>query len=317
MSLDIEVINSLKSLPCFGEIQTIDCLTNGLSQTAIKVTTASQTFFAKKLHHDTAITEAYCALTCSTENREQDSKQHLSPDVIYHDQEWLVTAFIQGMTLAESSLEVEKKILTALALMTKLHQLPVSGSKQAIPLLDATQSTKRLLTKPARFLVPQSPILDKVTKCLTLIITRLSEASTSANVLCHGDMNFTNILVDDNRHPWLIDFECAHIAPVEFDLAMFIAVNNLPTQHLNEIVENYIKLSPEYCCNHELLIHYILYSFFINGLWYFDNITCDSKDSDERNQKLYYRLAIEQWSAFDNFAIECAIEIPKLIPLIS
>ena len=308
MSLDVDVINSLKSLPCFNEIQAISLLVKGLSQTSLKVTTASQVFFAKKLHHDTAITEVYCALTCSTE----DSTQDLSPQVIYHDQQWLVTEFIDGMTLTDSAIEDKIKISTSIALMAKLHKLPISSGKQSIPELNTAQSANRLLTKPVRYLAHQSPILDKVTKCLTLSINSLIQASENPNALCHGDINFTNILVDKGKRSWLIDFECAHIAPVDFDLAMFIAVNNIPTQQLNELVHNYNKLNPQYRCNKALLNHYILYSFFINGLWYFNN-----KHNDRQSEVLFHKLALEQWSAFDRFSIECAIEIPKLIPLLA
>ncbi len=312
MPLNVDVITSLKSLPCFNEIQAISLLANGLSQTSLKVITASQVFFAKKLHHDTAVTEVYCALTCSTEDIAQNSTQELSPQVIYHDQEWLVTEFIDGMTLTDSAIEDEIKISTSLALMAKLHQLPISGGKQSIPSLDTAQSANRLLTKPVRYLAHQRPILDKVTKCLTSSISSLIQASDSPNALCHGDINFTNILVDEGERSWLIDFECAHIAPVDFDLAMFIAVNNIPTQKLNDLVHNYNKLNPQYRCNKALLNHYILYSFFINGLWYFDN-----KHNDRQSEVLFHKLALEQWSAFDRFSVECAIEVPKLISLLA
>lgn len=323
MSLDLDVINSLKSLPCFDEIQTIGLLANGLSQTAIKVTTASQTFFAKKLHQNTAITETYCALFCSNEDSEQGSTQHLSPDVIYYDHQWLVTAYICGGTLADSNAESDVKISTALQLMAKLHQLSTAGMREPIPTLDTKLSAERLLVKPAPLIAQNRHILDNVIKCLTCTINHLISDSTSPSVLCHGDINFTNILVDDEQQPWLIDFECAHIASIEFDLAMFFAVNNIPTQQLNEVVDNYIKLSPEYRCNKTLLNHYILYSFFINGLWYFDNTSGGSNTSDDnpdnheaQRQNLFHQHAIDQWTAFDNFANEYAIDITKLLPLI-
>ncbi|WP_019030160.1 phosphotransferase [Colwellia piezophila] len=310
MSIPIEVINSLKSLPCFTEIQAISLLANGLSQTAIKVTTASQVFFAKKLNDETAHTEVSCALFFTRKGTEQDTKQPLSPSVIYHDQRWLVTEFINGITLAESQLNNELKTSAALVLMAKLHQLPTAAFKQAIAPLDPTQSVKYLLTNPSPFLAQHRRLLDKVTKSLSSHINRSIESAKSPSVLCHGDINFTNILLDVEQGTWLIDFECAHLAPVEFDLAMFIAINNIADGKIAEVINDYGKLVASYQPNKQLLYYFILYSFYINGLWYFDNI------NELESDNLLYTLAIEQWSAFDRFATEHSILLPKLMSVV-
>ncbi|WP_057829879.1 phosphotransferase [Colwellia sp. TT2012] len=307
MLVPIDVINSLQSLPCFTEIQAISLLADGLSQTAIKVSTASQVFFAKKLNDETASTEISCALFFAR----KDAKQQLSPPVIYHDQQWLVTEFIHGITLADAELKIQVKISIALTLMAQLHQLPTSVAKQAIKPLNTTRSIKRLLTNPAPLLTKKSHLLDNVTKSLSCTINSLIDASQSPSMLCHGDINFTNILLDDQQRSWLIDFECAHLAPVEFDLAMFIAVNNIADHHIAGIVNDYRKLVVSYQPNLKLLNYYILYSFYINGLWYFDN----SKNLPAGNR--LYTLAIEQWSAFDHFATHHSIAITKLMPVVS
>ncbi len=310
MTLYADVFNSLNCLPCFNDIKGFSFLTDGLSQTAIKVNTATQTFFAKKLNEETASTEIFCAVLCAADSSGQVANHPLSPSVIYHDQQWLVTEYITGITLADSNLESEVKMATALSLMAPLHKLAVSLSKQSIPRLDTTQSVKRLLTKPALFLTYQNQILDKLTKYLTSTIGSLIKVSQSPSVLCHGDINFSNILMDNTQTPWLIDFECAHLAPVEFDLAMFIAVNNIATVQISEIVDEYRKLVPSYQPNKKLLTYYILYSFYINGLWYFDNINEDDSTTHLKS------FAVEQWSAFDCFAIEHAIPVPNLMSLI-
>ena len=314
MAVPIDVINSLKSLPCFTEIKAISLLANGLSQTSLKVTTAAQVFFAKKLNEESASTEISCALLCarvhSTRTSELGRWKKLSPQVIYHDQQWLVTEFINGIALADSHLKNNIKISTALTLMAKLHQLPTAVAMQSINQLNTTLSVKRLLTNPIPFIAKHSYFLDKATKSLSASITNLIITAKSPSVLCHGDINFTNILLDDEKSSWLIDFECAHLAPVEFDLAMFIAVNNIADCKIAEIVNDYGKLVPTYQPNLELLNYYILYSFYINGLWFFDNINELAAD------KLMYALGIEQWSAFDCFANEHSIVVPKLMPII-
>lgn len=315
MPIPIDVINSLKSLPCFSEIQAISLLANGLSQTSLKVTTSSQVFFAKKLNDETANTEISCALLCALscvrEGSGQDAKQRLSPPVIYHDQQWLVTEFINGITLAESQLNDEVKTSTALSLLAKLHQLPALVTKYTIHQLNTSLSVKRLLTNPAPLLATQGHVLDNVTKILTAAIDHFIKASKSPSVLCHGDINFTNILIDDEQRSWLIDFECAHVAPVEFDLAMFIAINNIADCKIAGVVNDYGKLVASYQPNKQLLNYFILYSFYINGLWYFDNL------NDLPTDKQLHALAIEQWSAFDCFAKNHSIAITKLMPLVS
>ncbi len=314
MTLHADLINSLKSLPCFDEIKAISLLANGLSQTSLKVTTPSQLYFAKKLNSESANTEVSCALLCSltcvSEDLGQDSKHPLSPRVIYHDQQWLITEFISGIVLANSDLKNNVKISTALALMAKLHQLPSAVTKQSINQLNTTLSVKRLLTDPVPFIANHCQFLEKVTISLSVTIDRLTMATKSPVVLCHGDINFTNILLDEEQKPWLIDFECAHLAPVEFDLAMFIAINNIANCRITGIVNDYGKLISRYRPNSKLLNHYILYSFYINGLWYFDNINELAAD------KPMYALGIEQWSAFDRFANEHSIALPKLMSII-
>ena len=315
MTLHADLINSLKILPCFDEIKAISLLANGLSQTSLKVTTTAQVFFAKKLNEETASTEISCALLCARVNSSRTSelgrKKKLSPQVIYLDQQWLVTEFINGITLSDSDVKNDIKISTALTLMAKLHQLPTAVAMQSINQLNTTLSVKRLLTNPAPFIAKHSYFLDKVTKSLSTTITSLIIADKTPSVLCHGDINFTNILLDEKQRSWLIDFECAHVAPVEFDLAMFIAINNIADCKIAGVVNDYGKLVASYQPNKQLLNYFILYSFYINGLWYFDNL------NDLPTDKQLHALAIEQWSAFDCFAKNHSIAITKLMPLVS
>jgi thiamine kinase-like enzyme len=76
-------------------------------------------------------------------------------------------------------------------------------------------------------------------------------------------------LQDNCNRAWLIDFECAQLAPAEFDLAMFIAVNNIGKQDITDLVAQYQTLVPTYKPNSSLLQHYLLYSFFYQWLMVF------------------------------------------------
>jgi len=302
MPLTSSELNTLQSLPCFAEIVDISMLVDGMSHTCSKVTTASQVYFVKRLNKETAWEEV---VSCR-----YAANHGLSPRVIYHDNTWLVTEYIDSITVDKAELSADKRINTSLMLMAKLHQLSPQLKTGSLPYLDTLKSVQRLFTNPAVLPTRQRVILADITDKLTSIIEAEQKRSGAKNVLCHGDMNYSNILLDMTQQAWLIDFECSHLAPVEFDLSMFIAVNNFPTHHINDIVASYIALVPNYRPNKTLLTYYLLYSFFINGLWYLDN-----SNHSEINNHLR-SLAIAQWSAFDSFAIKSLVNLPELMPLI-
>jgi thiamine kinase-like enzyme len=122
-------------------------------------------------------------------------------------------------------------------------------------------------------------------------------------------------LQDNCNRAWLIDFECAQLAPAEFDLAMFIAVNTFGKQDITQLIAKYQTLVPTYKLNSSLLQYYLLYSFFINGLWYLSNIKpaahIEIETTEVENKML--GLAIEQWAAFDSFTDTQTITLPKIL----
>ena len=303
MSLTSSELNALKSLSCFEEVLDVSMLVDGMSHTCSKVTTSSQSYFVKKLNNETAEEEVVSSLLAA--------KHRLSPKVIYYDETWLVTEYIDSIILDKAEFSIDKFITTSLTLMAKLHQLLPQLKTGAIPNLDTLKSVQRLFTNPVPLPSQQRLILADITDTLTSKIETEQRLSDTVNVLCHGDINYSNIVFDKTQQPWLIDFECSHLAPVEFDLSMFIAVNNIPTHLVDDILTCYTDLVPNYRPNQTLITYYLLYSFFINGLWYLDNRN-DSKGNNHLRS-----LAIEQWSAFDNFAVKHHLDIPKLMPLIS
>jgi len=295
MAINPDIIHSLKSLPCFTEIQDLSLLTDGFSHTCFKVITATNVFFVKKLNTATADGEANASLACA--------EQGISPHIVYLDKQWLITEFIDGSSLADAKINVDSKTVIALKLLASCNKLVASEYYRAIPLLDTSQSVNALLINPTLVLAPHLDVLDKLTHSLTDSIKSLICKTQALNVLCHGDVNFTNVILGKDQRSWLIDFECAHKAPVEFDLAMFIAVNDIPINQLKNVIYSYTTLVPSISINLDLLHHYLLYSFYINGLWYLDNNL--------------QSLAISQWSAFDNFACQQSFNHTKLTALIT
>lgn len=51
-------------------------------------------------------------------------------------------------------------------------------------------------------------------------------AATGTLVLAHGDLQPANVLVDQGGDPWLLDFECASLAPIEWDAAKITILAN-------------------------------------------------------------------------------------------
>ena len=297
------LINELKSLPCFTQIQSVDLLAHGLSQTAIKVTTASQVFFAKKLNKNTASSEIVSALLCSNVVPASTKKSALAPEVIYHDQEWLITKFIDGITLTDDGFNAAEKTTIALKLMARLHQYTNTIPENALARLNTRHAIDSFLPNLTNSLANFSHTLTKVTHYLNNTIEQLIESSDCQNVICHGDLNFSNILLETSQRVWLVDFECTHYAPREFDLAMFVAVNNISIDNLDHLVTTYRGFRPNVKIHSQLLNHFILYSYFINGLWYLS--------------KKHTSLAREQWAAFDAFALKNTMNLPELLSIVN
>jgi len=308
-------MNLLKSLSCFDDVVDISPISAGLSHSCFKVITPLQSYFAKRLHLKTAQQELFCSV--------HTAQFGLSPNIIYHDNDWLVTEFIDGITLDKARLCTNDKLPIALSLMAKLHMLPPQSNTQTLNSINTTTLAKNLFTNCESLELFQRSTLKNINQILSLTIDKQQGHSVAPNVLCHGDINYSNImlvpesgksnrsdvLLDDRS--WLLDFECAQLAPVEFDIAMFIAVNNIPFDLVDEVVAHYLEQSPEFIPNYRLLDNYILYSFFINALWYFtSNINLNSKTQLKQ-------LVIEQCSAFDNYSAQQGIVLPSLMAILS
>lgn len=236
---------SLYALTCFSHVDTIAPIVAGLSSQCYQVEADNKTFFAKLI---TSTNEINICLHAASQN--------LGPIVIYHDRYWLINEYIAGENLALSSQSIDKKIIIALELMVKCHQMaikPLALDPKSIvdELIENTSFSNRQKTKllqTAKQLIPQL----KHTKNL---------------VCCHGDLNFSNMLIDPKESTYLVDFECARAAPAEYDLAMFIAVNNINKNKIPTIIKHYIKYA-SIDIELPLLNHFLRFCYLINGLWY-------------------------------------------------
>ena len=281
----------LRQLPCFTEVAQIDPITTGLSQASYRVRTSDKNYFAKYVAQQYLSDEI--AISQIT------AKENLSPRVIYHDKHWLISDFINGTDLREAALTLEGKLSCAVKLMTDFHQLSLPCEP-----LDVTAIYNGLINAHSNSF--NSEQLATFQQLLALI-----KSHTGVNielVSCHGDLNFNNILVEQSKRSWLIDFECSCKAPAEFDIAMLIAVNELTLEHINELINQYLARMPQSKLNAQVINYFLLFSYLINGIWY------ENKSRDEQAyQQKFAVLAKAQWQQLQRLIIKMELPINSSI----
>lgn len=251
----------LNTLACFKHINAIEPINKGLSSQCYLVKADNKKFFAKQI---TSTIEPIVSLLTA--------KNNLSPSVVYYDKYWLVTKFIEGKNLVESEQLTIEKSTIAIRLMVQYHQLLAKQNKH-IP--KVALNPKAVITDLIdKVYVSTTEISLKLTQQKTELIMLanqiLSALSNPTNVVyCHGDINFSNIILSTKKQAYLIDYECSCFAPVEYDLAMFIAVNNIPKKFIPNIAQLYKTYSfSNIDINLSSLNHYLQFCYFINSLWY-------------------------------------------------
>jgi thiamine kinase-like enzyme len=265
------VKSSLYALPCFNHVEKISTVSSGLSQSCFKVFADNKVYFAKTISNNTEVLVAKSA-----------SYSDLGPTVIYHDDSWLVSEFIETSNLALSTLNTENKIDKTIKLMVQCHQLNKLPDQ-----LNPKALIYSLIDKLHYSAIQQTALLA----FSQLILTPLE--NTKQGVCCHGDLNFSNVLINQVQRTWLVDYECACSAPIEYDLAMFIAVNNLDNKAIKITIEQYEEQS-SVKVDSLLLNHYLLFCYFINALWYFNTY---HEKTDVENKQLLLKHAKAQWYA--------------------
>jgi len=290
-------LDELAALPCFKAIEEIKGITSGYSQSCVKVIDGGQAYFVKKFAggnsgiEQTSCNERLFSVAAG--------KAGISPRVLYQDCRYLVCRYIDGELLSARTLATKEKVKLALELMTACHQLDV-----AIPVLDTAAVIAELTSALAGS--------DKLTPAHQALIRSLTEKITVGIIPgplfpCHGDINFSNIILaantggkvqaDDVGTAWLIDFECCALAEKEFDLAMLIAVNEIPHPKMLALLQQ-TPLNGFLSCGQYSgkLRLYLAFCYLINGLWY---LVYQLESGD----KQFSPLAQRQFALLDELAL--------------
>jgi thiamine kinase-like enzyme len=292
-----DVIKRIKALTCFdGYICSIEQVYLGLSHhcfivTAVNYSSQKSTKYFVKL----------LSMHCATEKNERlvaqsSALSKLSPKVIFHSKDWLVTEYIEGYSLLENNYSLEDKISVAMKLLYEFHQLsPIEQvSSLSLKLLIDIQIQVAIFTKE------QQIFLTNLNQEITTF-EQLAEP-----VICHGDLNFSNILIDKQAKAWLVDYECTSVGCAEYDIAMFIAINNLSNDHISYIFQCYQGKSKR-TIRPELVQSYLACCYLINGLWYQEQ----SKKVVESDQ--YIDFAYQQYRQFDRLNLSESKLVEKLL----
>ncbi|WP_281557194.1 phosphotransferase [Thalassomonas sp. RHCl1] len=301
--------DALSNLPCFHHIESITPITSGYSQACVKVIDSGQAFFVK------SFVKSFATHSTGGGDGEADKEQSLpgagnevlfslaagkagiSPPVVYQDPDYLVCRYIDGEPLSQSPLKIREKTALALDLMVSCHPLDV-----ALPVLDMTLVISELTAAlSGELTAAQEAQVNKLTGKITAGIT------PGPLVPCHGDINFSNILLAtqardtdkaiETSTAWLIDFECCALAEKEFDLAMLIAVNEIPQPDMLALLKqaplNTFLFNGQYS---DKLCHYLAFCYLINALWYLVY-------QHETGDKQFMALASRQFLLLDELAL--------------
>lgn len=307
------LLSQLECFACSCKIEKISPITDGLSSQVYLILTNNGHFVAKKITGRSSGQAEALATRCASE-------LELAAKVVCTDKDWLITEFLAGEQLNSNFSDkviLEDKLTATLALLAKLHCRYDSFVKDNK--FDNVQPT----IKPLNFEQVIDDLVAQVTlsnQWLTLVksfskntIQQLANMQSHKNVLCHGDANFSNVIVkaqDQFTKPktWLIDFEAACFAEIEYDIAMCLSVNNIAINRQNFALNVY----QDAWLNHagetvnlsfEKVTRYRYLSLIINGLWYLSQyqikITETSIFTEKTSVETYKTLALEQFKLLD------------------
>jgi thiamine kinase-like enzyme len=256
------LIAQLSLLPCFAKqnIKKVFVIDSGLSQPCFRVQTHDNEYFAKQLTSDS--TELFANRLASDHG--------IAPMLIYGDGEWLISEFLSGELLVNCELSEDKKLAVTLSLLTQCHALPLpsnslnvesdEGASFKIPRLAIAQTLSELFQEllsqnppmsDTKLSLPERNSLMTISASVLQKLTQISnEVGLSNGVFCHGDANFSNIIkatnvpdsntvTNANHHYQLIDFGCSSVAPIEYDIAMLMAVNEIEASKTERAIAEY------------------------------------------------------------------------------
>lgn len=320
------LIESIVNHPFFSSFDNtnITQLDKGLSHLCFKVVTTSASYFVKVSESKALSVKDELALLTAV------SEANLSPSVFYCDKQWLITEFIEGETLFELDIPLKDKIDRAVILMADFHWLSYGQLK---PLANQVKQSNASnvplnISEIIESMINEGDFTKQQRQLFASLYASVKQdmplnTSVDGQLFCHGDINFNNILCDKvNNKSYLIDFDCTCLAEPAFDLAMMIAVNELPVeqskQSITTLITQYqdaihqkkissVGLSSETQISRvvnivptdEVVTRYLMFCYLINGLWYLSNNVKTGNSTYRRLAKSQFTLLNKRFTLND------------------
>ncbi len=142
------------------------------------------------------------------------------------DNRLLVYPWIEGGTLAEMPLPMEEKITQLTNKLVAVHQSPLS-----LPRLNPWSLVEGYIAEITKLNHPDAATLSQRFHSLK----QPPDFIPLTTAPCHLDLSFDNIMQDGT----IIDWEYAHHAPISFDLACTIVINQLNQFEQQELLAQY------------------------------------------------------------------------------
>lgn len=261
MSID-QIKQSLAALPYFDSlaIESVTPFLNGLSHKVFKVSCFSRsqnkrfTLVAKLIAgHETGVKEVSVS--------KRMAKLQLTPDVLFSNRQWLITQYLVGITLESAHFSMLKKLKMSLELLFKLYS---TNGNQKINSVQAFDPIPYVIS-----LIQTSALSESIQeKLLALVNEQDVDIRCLDKFVIHGDANFNNFIFDKGDQLLkMIDFEASSYSTREYDIAMLLAVNYIPSSTIYLVLNSELKLLE---IDIEMVTRYAVISSIINVLWYLE-----------------------------------------------
>ena len=236
-------------------VDSISPISTGMSTSNYKVKTKKATYLLKIYPNDNDHSEIEIAMY-----RRAESNINI-PRLLYcdnlkqvYDKTYVILEFIESRNfkeyLIENHGEFEDTVYRIGATLALLHE-----TKYEEPgILDENLNIKKVINPilvQCKVLLDQKAgqyISDSCKEKLLSFLLRYDLALQQidrSNVLCHGDFNFNNILIDERDNPWVIDFEYSFSNSKYYDIGKFFRGKSKSVQpfinnkFINEFCDGY------------------------------------------------------------------------------
>ncbi len=197
---------------------------------------------------------------------------------------YIVCEYIEGVLLTDVNLTLVAKLKLIAKLLHKCHCLQGSPVK-----IDLAKITTELLEKSSLSAMTKTKLARHIKQILADVASESSQL-----VVCHGDLNFSNVLLSEDN-TWLLDWEYSIFAEIEYDIAMTISINQITGIDREFFIQQYCKNSNNPVNSLKVSV-YIELAHIINALWFLGQVK-EPSDTPFLSQKNHFVTSLNEYLA--------------------